>query len=101
VSSWITYARLQHAMRELHELEVNVSPRLRLLRDQLNISGAISESYEIENIRHYIHRMLEDANRQIYYHYTAIVPTIPTIIATPAPRTTPLLLMTDDDVYTS
>ena len=113
-SQWITYARLQHAMRDLNELERNVSPRLKMLSEQFNLSGAIYESYELENIRRYIRRMLEDAYSQIQNHYAAIVPSIATWPAhqlpqtpprilppAPTPRTTPLLYLTDDDTHSS
>ena len=91
-------------MRDLSELERNVSPRLMVLSRQLNLSGDISESYEVENIRRYIRRMLEDAYIQMQNHYAAIVPSIATFPAgfgMPTPRTTPLIVATEEDVYTS
>jgi len=108
---WIMYARLQHAMRDLSELENNVSPRLKMLSRQLNMCGDITESYEVENIRRYIRRMLEDAYSQIHNHYTALVPSIATWPAhtlpqrlptpPPTPRTTPLIIATDEDIQSS
>ena len=106
-SQWIMYARLQHAMRDISELENNVSPRLKVLSRQLNMSGAISESYEVENIRRYIRRMLEDAYAQVQNHYAAIVPSIATWPAHQlqppprAPRTTPLIVATNEGVQSS
>lgn len=102
MSQWITYARLQHALRDLSELERNITPRLKLLEQQLALCGAIVESYEIENIRRYIWRMLADAYTQIQHHNAAILPGIT------APPTTPLhhqpvhlLLATEDTPRTS
>lgn len=95
---WVMKARLDHALRELAKMHGNLAPRLRVLRERLGRSGAIAESYELENILSYFDLKLRAAYAEIEQDRRTIDSLT---MGLPAVRTTPLLYMTDDERYTS
>lgn len=95
---WAMYVRLRKAMRDLETVRTNVLPRLEAVRRQLNQEGAIAESYEIQNIMSYLHRLNVHACQELQDQYRMIGQTF----GQPGPRTTPLLYTaTEDDIQTS
>ena len=95
---WAMYVRLRKAINKLDPVRTNVLPRLEAIRKQLNMEGAIWESYEIQSIMSYLDRLNREACQEMVDQYHMIG----RAFGQPAPRTTPLLYTaTEDDIQTS